>query len=70
MAAGIMRGVSTQLTEKDLTSALWTTVPAKQVRRFGVSETVNLVFDTGTATEFGTIGQTRFRVASYLEKPT
>lgn len=52
MAVDIVRGVSTELTEKDLTSSLReTTVAVKQVRHLGVSETVKLTFEAETAPE-------------------
>lgn len=70
MAVGVIRGVATDMSEEELTLALRATVPVKQVRRFGQSEAVKLVFDTNTAPAFVTIGYTRFRVAAYLEKPT
>lgn len=66
MAVGVIRGVSTELTEKDLVSALRAPVPVKQVRRFSVSETGKLVFDTLTAPLLGTT----HLVAAYLDKPT
>lgn len=64
MAVGIIRGISTNMSQEELTLALRATVPVKQVRCLGQSEAMKLVFDADTASEFVTIGYSRFRVAT------
>lgn len=68
-SVGVIRGVTTELSEDDLRSAIRSNVHAKQVRRLGSSEIVKLVFTSSTPPAHVTIGYTRFPVLPYIERP-
>lgn len=66
-SVGIIRGVTTELSEDNLRSAIRSSVHAKQVRRLGSSEIAKLVFTSNTP--HVAIGYTRFPVLPYIERP-
>lgn len=68
-SVGIIHGVSTEISDADLQTAVRTTVPVQNVRRLGSSEVVKLIFSTARAPVHVLIGYTRFAVQPYVEKP-
>ncbi|XP_042149633.1 uncharacterized protein LOC121837861 [Ixodes scapularis] len=66
---GVIRGVSTEITDADLWASIREKAPVIQVRRLGKTEAVKLVFSTRTSPEYVFVGHTRYSVLSYLEKP-
>lgn len=68
-AVGVIRGVSTDISEAELQTALRGTTAVRHVRRLGSSEVVKIVFTTTTLPAHVTIGYTRFPILSYIEKP-
>lgn len=67
---GVIRGVTTDLSNSDILSALRVRVPVKSARRLGkTSESVQIVFATETVPEHVIIGYTRYRVYNYVETP-
>lgn len=68
-SVGVIRGVSTDISDVDLQTAIRGTVPARQVRRLGTSDVVKIIFQTNAPPAYVKIGYTRFPVLSYIEKP-
>lgn len=68
-SVGIIRGVSTDISDADLQTAIRGTVPAKHVRRLGTSDVIKLVFTTSAPPVHVKIGYTRFPVLPYIERP-
>lgn len=69
MGVGITHGVSEDIPQEDLKTAIWTIASVKSVRRLGESGTVKLVFNTSTTTAFVRIGYTRFCSAEVYASP-
>lgn len=69
MTAGVIRGLTMDVTDDDLQSAVRAVVPVHSVRRLGRSEALKIVFAAECLPEHVTVGHTRFKVDPFIEKP-
>lgn len=70
MAVGVIHGVSSDITEKEILECAKSEPSVVKVRRLGTSESVALTFSTSVAPDAVHIGFVRHKVNRYLEKPT
>lgn len=70
MAVGVIHGVTDDISEQDLLSAVTATSQVVRVRRLGKSQSVALTFASATLPESVTVGYVRFKMYLYVEKPT
>ncbi|KAG0433648.1 hypothetical protein HPB47_019685 [Ixodes persulcatus] len=68
-SVGVIRGVSVEIADDDLSASVRLKSPGTQARRLGKSEVVKLIFTTGTPPDHIYVGHTRYQVLPYLEKP-
>ncbi|KAG0410822.1 hypothetical protein HPB47_012057 [Ixodes persulcatus] len=68
-SVGVIRGVSVEIADEDLSTSVRVKSPGTQARRLGKSEVVKVISITGTPPDHVYVGHTRYQVLPYLEKP-